>query len=146
ERDFIATAFYAYSVSILQKTAKVLKKTDDAVKYARLYNNIIEAFHNEFVTSSGRLAVRTQTAQILALRFDLLDGVARKRAISRLLELLNESKDHLKTGFVGTPYLNLVLSDIGQDERAFNLLFQTDYPSWLYQVEKGATTIWEHWD
>src|SRR5690606_38793207 len=80
------------------------------------------------------------------LMFGLLEGKARERAIEKLMELLKESKFHLTTGFVGTPYLNYVLSENGQLDAAYRLLFQQDYPSWLYQVTKGATTIWEHWD
>jgi alpha-L-rhamnosidase len=78
--------------------------------------------------------------------FDLVDGSTKERTVKKLLELLEESKFHLTTGFVGTPYLNLVLSQTGHTDEAYKLLFQTDYPSWLYQVTKGATTIWEHWD
>jgi alpha-L-rhamnosidase len=146
DRDYIATAFYAYSVSLLQKTAVIIGQTADAEAYSELYERIIDAFTKEFVTPSGRLSVSTQTAQVLGLMFGLLEGTAKNRAVSKLMELLEESKFHLTTGFVGTPYLNHVLSDNGQLDAAYKLLFQQDYPSWLYQVTKGATTIWEHWD
>ena len=146
DRDYIATAFYAYSTSLLQKTAEVLGKGEDAAKYADLYEKIVAAFHGEFVSPNGRLTVPTQTAQVVGLMFGNLDETAAKRAESKLLELLEESKFHLTTGFVGTPYLNHVLTDSGHNDAAYKLLFQQDYPSWLYQVTKGATTIWEHWD
>lgn len=146
DRDYIATAFYAYSTSLLQKTADILGKTEDADKYAELYARIVAAFTQEFVTPTGRLSVPTQTAQVLGLTFGLLEGAAKERAVAKLMELLEESKFHLTTGFVGTPYLNFALSENGQLEAAYKLLFQQDYPSWLYQVTKGATTIWEHWD
>ncbi|GGF99150.1 family 78 glycoside hydrolase catalytic domain [Paenibacillus abyssi] len=146
DRDYIATAFYAYSVSLMQKTAAVLGNTEDEKAFAALYSNILRAFTDEFVTPSGRLSVATQTGQVLALMFGLLEGPAKERAVRKLMELLEESKFHLTTGFVGTPYLNHVLSDNGNNEAAYKLLFQQDYPSWLYQVTKGATTIWEHWD
>ncbi|BBI31680.1 glycoside hydrolase family 78 protein [Cohnella abietis] len=146
DRDYIATAFYAYSVSLLQKSAAVLGKTEDATKYAELYEKVVAAFTEEFVTPSGRLSVPTQTAQVLGLMFGILEGPAKKRATAKLMELLEESKFHLTTGFVGTPYLNHALSNNGQNDAAYKLLFQQDYPSWLYPVTKGATTIWEHWD
>ncbi|MBS4198644.1 family 78 glycoside hydrolase catalytic domain [Bacillus sp. FJAT-49732] len=146
DRDYIATAFYAYSTSLLQKTATILEKVKDAEKYAELHSNIVKAFNEEFVTPAGRLSVPTQTAQLLALMFELVEGRAKDRAVEKLMELLKESNFHLTTGFVGTPYLNHVLSENGQNEAAYKLLFQKDYPSWLYQVTKGATTIWEHWD
>jgi len=106
----------------------------------------VSAFHLEFVSPNGRLTVPTQTAQVLGLMFGILDEQAQNRAEKKLLELLEESKHHLTTGFVGTPYLNHVLTDSGHNDAAYKLLFQQDYPSWLYQVTKGATTIWEHWD
>lgn len=146
DKDYIATAFYAYSVSLLQKAASVLQKTEDAKAYSELYTNILQAFRDEFVTPAGRLTVATQTAQVLALMFGLLEEPAKQRAVSKLIDLLAESDFHLTTGFVGTPYLNHVLSHNGHNETAYTLLFQKDYPSWLYQVTKGATTIWEHWD
>ncbi|MFC5404956.1 family 78 glycoside hydrolase catalytic domain [Cohnella soli] len=146
DRDFIATAFYAYSVSLVRKTAEVLGKVKDAEAYGELYERIIEALTEEFVTPSGRLAVPTQTGQVLGLMFGLFEGQAETRAADKLMSLLEESKFHLTTGFVGTPYLNHVLSNSGHNDAAYKLLFQQDYPSWLYQVTKGATTIWEHWD
>ncbi|MFC4597590.1 family 78 glycoside hydrolase catalytic domain [Cohnella hongkongensis] len=146
DRDYIATAFYAYSTSLLRKTADVLGKREDEAEYAGLYRSIVAAFHREFVTPSGRLSVPTQTAQLLGLMFGILDDKAKPRAEKKLLELLEESKFHLTTGFVGTPYLNHVLTAIGRSDAAYKLLFQQDYPSWLYQITKGATTIWEHWD
>lgn len=146
DRDYIATAFYAYSVSLTLKAAAALGRTEDTEYYRDLHGKIVNEFRNEFVTPSGRLSVPTQTAQVLALRFGLVEGPARERAVRKLTELLAEAGNHLTTGFVGTPYLNPVLSETGNNELAYRLLFQKDYPSWLYQVTKGATTIWEHWD
>ncbi|WP_145148626.1 alpha-L-rhamnosidase [Paenibacillus xylanexedens] len=146
DTDYVATAFYAYSVSLTQKAAEALGKTDDAEYYKQLHTNIVHAFRNEFVTPAGKIAVPTQTAHVLALQFDLLDATARTRAVEQLAKLVKEAGNHLTTGFVGTPYLNPVLSDAGLHDLAYTLLFQEDYPSWLYQVTQGATTVWEHWD
>lgn len=146
ENDIIATAFYAYSTSLVRKAAEVLGKQEDAAELSELHANIVKAFREEFVTASGRLAAPTQTAHVLALKFGLLDGKAEKRAAAKLKELLEASGHHLTTGFVGTPYLNHVLSDHGMNGEAYKLLLQQTYPSWLYPVTKGATTIWEHWD
>jgi alpha-L-rhamnosidase len=145
-KDFIATAFYAYSTKLVLKTAKLLNKDKDVKEYEDLYNEILKEFRKEFVTPNGRLAVATQTAHVLALMFDLLEEKDRKRTADTLVEYLKENKYHLTTGFVGTPYLCHVLSENGYTEIAYKLLLQSDYPSWLYQVTKGATTIWEHWD
>ncbi|MCM2676270.1 alpha-L-rhamnosidase [Alkalicoccobacillus plakortidis] len=146
DRDLIATAFYAYSTSLLSKAAYVLGYEAEGLRYELLYNDVKQAFNKEFVTENGRLSVSTQTSHLLALQFDLVEGTAKKRTEQRLEQLLKDSDYHLKTGFVGTPYLNLVLTKAGMDQIASKLLFQNDYPSWLYQVENGATTIWEHWD
>lgn len=145
-KDFIATAFYAYSTKLVLKTAKLLNRDKDVKEYEDLYNEILKEFRKEFVTPNGRLAVATQTAHVLALMFDLLEEKDRKRTADTLVEYLKENKYHLTTGFVGTPYLCHVLSENGYTEIAYKLLLQSDYPSWLYQVTKGATTIWEHWD
>ncbi|NEU63503.1 alpha-L-rhamnosidase [Paenibacillus sp. ALJ109b] len=146
DKEFVATAFYAYSVSLTRKAAEVLGQAEDVTYYDNLHDNIVVAFQNEFVTPAGKLAVPTQTAHVLALHFDLLDSTARKRTIDQLGKLVADAGNHLTTGFVGTPYLNPVLSDTGHHDLAYTLLFQEDYPSWLYQVTQGATTVWEHWD
>lgn len=146
DRDYIATAFYAYSAGLMGKTAAVLGRTEDEQYYSQLHVRIKQAFNREFITPSGRVSVATQTACVLALMFGLVEGKAEERTVAKLIELLEESKYHLTTGFVGTPYLNLVLAGAGHYDAAYKLLLQTDYPSWLYQVTRGATTIWEHWD
>ncbi|CAM4296535.1 alpha-L-rhamnosidase [Paenibacillus endophyticus] len=146
DRELIATAFYAHSTSLLAKTAHILGKTEDSEQYEALRNRIRVAFQQEYVTPNGRLAVPTQTAHVLALMFNLVEKADKERTAGKLVELLQETDFHLTTGFVGTPYLNLVLSENGHSNAAYKLLHQTDYPSWLYQVTKGATTIWEHWD
>ena len=144
--DLVATAFYAYSTQLLCKTARVLGYKEDYEKYAELYKSIVKAFQDEFFTPSGRLAARTQTAHVLALMFDLVPEQHRMRTVNTLADLIKENGGHLTTGFLGTPYLCHVLSQNGKLEDAYKLLLREEYPSWLYQVKMGATTIWEHWD
>ena len=145
-RDLIATAYYALSTRLLAQAAAILGYEDDAERYGKLYRHVRRAFRREFVTPSGRLACPTQTAQVVGLHFDLLDKPSRKRALKTLKELLAERNGHLSTGFVGTPYLCHVLSDNGAHDDACALVLQKDYPSWLYPITRGATTMWEHWD
>jgi len=145
-KELIATAFYAYSTWILAKTAQILEYKNDEKEYYELYEKIKKEFRKEFVTPNGRLASHTQTAHVLALMFDLLEEKDIPRNVEALIKLLEETKYHLTTGFVGTPYLCHVLTKYGRNDIALKLLKQQDYPSWLYQVTKGATTIWEHWD
>jgi alpha-L-rhamnosidase len=144
-KDYIATAFYAHSTDLLQQTAQVLGKNDDAARYAEQFAKIKAAFCREFVTESGRIGENTQTAYALALQFDLLPAAQRASAAKRLAEEVRQRK-HLTTGFVGTPYLCHVLSRYGYLDEAYLLLNREQYPSWLYPVKQGATTIWERWD
>lgn len=145
-KDLIATCFYAYSTSLFVKTAEVLGRTADVEEYGILYARIVDAFTQEFVTPSGRLAGHTQTAHVLPLMFGLVTGSTRERLAATLADYVIEQKYHLTTGFVGTPYLCHVLSENGYHEVAVKLVQQEDYPSWLYSIHQGATTIWEHWD
>jgi len=145
EKDLIATAYYSYSSGILAKTALILGKDDDAVKYQKLSDDIKSAFVQEYVTPHGRLVSHTQTAYCLALAFDLLPKDLIPKAAAYLAQDVKKF-GHLTTGFVGTPLLCKTLSDYGYADLAFKLLNRKDYPSWLYPVTQGATTIWERWD
>ena len=144
-KDFIATAYFARSTDLLQRAAKVLGKQEDAARYADQLAKIKAAFRREFVTEAGRVGEGTQTAYALALQFDLLPEELRAAAARRLAEDVRTRK-HLTTGFLGTPPLCHVLSRYGYLDEAYLLLNREEYPSWLYPVKQGATTIWERWD
>jgi len=146
DKDLIATAFYGYSTGLLARAAEVLGYSDDSALYSAQLNRIKEAFNREFVTPGGRLSSNTQTAYALALQFDLLPEEKRAQAADRLARDIESFGDHLTTGFLGTPYLCHVLSRFGHLDKAYALLNQKTYPSWLYPVTQGATTIWERWD
>ena len=144
-KDLIATAYYSHTTGILAKMASIIGKTDDAKEYAQLSNDIKKAFDHEFVTPAGRLVSNTQTAYCLALSFDLLPKYLIPKAAQYLADDVKKM-GHLTTGFVGTPLLCQTLSDNGHADLAFMLLNRKEYPSWLYPVTQGATTIWERWD
>ena len=146
ERDFIATAFYAYSASLLSKTAKELGKTADEELYTGIFDKIKEVFNYQYVTPAGRIGTNSQTSYVLALMFDLLPDELREKAAGFLVADIKSRGNHLSTGFLGTPYLCHILSDNGYTDVAYDLLLQETYPSWLYPVKMGATTIWERWD
>lgn len=146
DKTLIATAFYARSTYLTMRTAEVLGYEKDAIELRALLRRIVRAYRREFITPNGRLAVRTQTAYALTLHFDLAEEQDRARMVHELVELIDENGGHLTTGFVGTPYLCLALTEGGAHEAAGRLLLQSDYPSWLYSVTRGATTMWEHWD
>jgi alpha-L-rhamnosidase len=145
DKDFLQTAYFARSTELLAKTAAILGKKDDAREYAALEGKIKKAFVEEFVTANGRISPNTQTAYAIALAFDLLPVEMRKEAAARLAADVRKF-GHLTTGFLGTPVLCRALSDNGYLEEAYLLLNRKEYPSWLYPVTKGATTIWERWD
>lgn len=144
--DLTATAYYAYSTLIMSRAAEALGYSSESANYMRLHNDIVEFFKREFFTPNGRLAVPTQTAHVLALMFDLTPEGAVQRTVDSLVKLIEDNGDHLTTGFLGTPYLCYVLSRYGRLDVAVKLLEREEFPSWLYSVKQGATTIWEHWD
>lgn len=146
DTDLIATAYFAHSTELVQAIAKILQKKEDASTYGKLSQAIKQAFQREFVTPSGRLASNTQTAYALALAFGLLPDGQRIQAGQRLAQDIRRFRNHITTGFLGTPLLCHVLSDVELTDVAYDLLLQETYPSWLYPIKMGATTIWERWD
>lgn len=146
DKFLIAQAFYCYSVQNVINAAKVLGNDADVKTYSALLETLKKTFIYEYTTASGRLVSSTQTAYVLALNFDLLPEDMRDAAAKRLVENIASYGNHLTTGFLGTPYLCHVLTRFGYTDVAYKLLMQETYPSWLYPVKKGATTIWERWD
>jgi alpha-L-rhamnosidase len=144
--DMIATMFFAYSSKLLAITAKELGKTEDEKFYTNVFNKVKETFNKEYVSPSGRIASDSQTAYVLALMFELLPAELRDDAVQHLVNDIRARRNHLSTGFLGTPYLCHVLSDNGKADVAYDLLLQETFPSWLFPVKMGATTIWERWD
>jgi len=142
----IAQCFYAYSTQLLINAAAVLGKTEDVNYYTDLLAKIKDAYFKEYVTPNGLISSDTQTAYVLALQFDMLPENLRQQAADRLVRNIRRYDNHLTTGFLGTPYLCHVLSRFGHADVAYQLLLQDTYPSWLYPVKMGATTIWERWD
>lgn len=143
--DLVATAYFAHSTDILRHAAEVLGKHDDVARYAELFERIKGAFQARFVKPDGTVAEGTQTAYVLALDFDLLPPELQAVAAARLAEDVR-TRGHLTTGFLGTPHLLEVLSRYGFLNEAYRLFMRDTFPSWLYPVEHGATTIWERWD
>ena len=137
DNDLIATAFYARSTELLIRAGRILGQ--DMQPYDTLYQGIAEAFK---VRYSAHLD--TQTAKVLAIHFDLTDD--KKTVGKALAQQIVDCGTKLQTGFIGTAYVMHALSECGYTELAWSLLLRRDYPSWLYAVTKGATTVWEHWD
>ena len=146
DTDFIASIYYAYSALIVRQSASVLGKEIDAREYLQLSKTVEQNILNEYVTPNGKVAIDTQTAYVLMMYFDLASKKQNNHIITDLIKRIHADNGHLTTGFVGTPYLCPVLSENGQHELATTIFLQKDFPSWLYEVEHGATTIWERWN
>lgn len=156
-KDLIASAYFAYSTELLIKAGEILGK--DMREYKKLHGNIVAAFRKRFMSNGMPLEktppegtnniVRrgmTQTALSLILHFGLCTEEERKPLADKLEELIHAFGDRMSTGFLGTPYILHALSENGRTELAYKLLFNEENPSWLYSVNRGATTMWEHWN
>lgn len=147
DRHLVASAYFARSTRVLSIMAARTGRADDARRYADLADEVRTAFAAEYIDADGRMSSDAQTAYALALSFDLIPDDDRRRfAADRLAQLVAEAGSRIATGFVGTPLITHALSDHGHVERAYDLLLERGCPSWLYQVDMGATTIWERWD
>lgn len=153
--SMLSTAYFGYDARLMREMAKALGKTDDAVYYDKLYRNISRAFCNYFFDSEGYTIegnhegtprMDTQTSYLLPLAFLELPENLQQKAVKHLLEAIKRSNYHLQTGFLGTPLLCNVLSNFGHNDIAYRLYTQTEYPSWLFPVKQGATTMWERWN
>ena len=146
EPYFIASCYYLYSTELAGKAAEVLGLAEDAAKYARRTEEIRAAIRREYMTPSHRLAISTQTGYILALMLHIAapeDEPAMRAALDHCFE---DSRSELRTGFVGTAYLCRVLTENGMGALAYSLFLREGYPGWLYEVNMGATTVWERWN
>ncbi|MEV6483040.1 glycoside hydrolase family 78 protein [Streptomyces sp. NPDC051576] len=145
--QLVATAYFAHSARLLARAAEVLGEKDDATRYHTLADAVREAFRARFHAGGGRLTEQTQTAYALALVFRLLDDDSERAAAGAELAALVAERGHrIGTGFLGTPLVCDALADTGHLDTAYRLLLERSCPSWLYQVDMGATTVWERWD
>ena len=141
---YLSSVYYYRSAQIVSETAEKLGKTEDAKKYASLAGKIKEAVLKEYFTPSGRLAVDTQAAYVTALKFGLY--IDREKLIAQFRTRLKKDLYQIKCGFAGAPILCTVLAESGETDLAYDFLFKEGFPSWLYSVNLGATTIWERWN
>jgi alpha-L-rhamnosidase len=163
----IATAYWAYDVTLMRQIAHATGRTQDEEKYRQLFEKIRAAFEKQFVRKDGFVtgadnsssvfgAINnpnaksnggdTQTGYVLALHMNLLPQELRAAAAKKLVAKIHANHDLLATGFLGTPYLLEELTKAGYPELAYTLLLNTAYPSWGYMVQHGATTMWERWN
>ena len=146
DKYLVANAFYANSLRIVRDAAEVLGREEESKEFGRRFEEVKSALQNEYITQTGRLVSETQTAAVLLLHFGLLPEKDHDRVLEILLQNLAAHRNHLTTGFLGTPYLCECLSENGAHDIASEVFFKEDFPGWLYAVKKGATTVWERWN
>ena len=145
--EVLGTAYFARSAALVAKMAAAVGRTDDAKKCAELAEGIRAAFRKAFLSEGGKVAGDSQGAYALALDFDLLDTASRKPAFDRLVKNVEEVYGgHLSTGFASTLPALVELSKGGRHDLAAKLVLDKTFPSWGYEIENGATTLWERWD
>jgi alpha-L-rhamnosidase len=144
--ELIAAMFHGYSAELLGQAADALGRQADAERYRRRAADVRDAFAEEYLDGSGNLLVRSQGVYVLALALGFVPADQRAAAVDHLVELVHAADDHLDTGFLSVPYLLDALWENGRQELARTLLWQSSSPSWLYAVDRGATTMWEKWD
>ncbi len=144
--DVFATAFFGHSTEIVSKMAEVIGRTEEARRYRDLFERIKATFNKRFVAPDGKIEGDTQAGYALALSFDLLPEPIRAKAVEHLLEGVKRYNGHLSTGIQTSHRAMLVLSRYGRADVAWKLLTNRTFPSWLYMIDNGATTIWERWD
>jgi alpha-L-rhamnosidase len=145
-KDLIGTAYFAYSTHLLAKSYAAIGNKELADKYEQLFDQIKDAFNKKYVAADGRINGNTQCCYAMALKFELLPDALRPLAAKCLAEDVQAKDWHLSTGFVGVSYLLPTLTNAGNIDTAYRLLKQDTFPSWLFSVKHGATTIWERWD
>jgi alpha-L-rhamnosidase len=145
-KDLIGTAFFAYSTHLVAKASQVVGKSEEATKYQQLFESIKSAFNQHYVKSDGHIQGDTQCDYAMALKFELLPDELRPKAVELLANNIAAKGYHLSTGFLGVGYLLPTLTQGGKLDTAYKLLLQDSFPSWLFSVKQGATTIWERWD
>lgn len=144
EVGFISAVYYRHSVGLTAQAARELGREQDAARYSALAEEIRAAILREYFTPTGRFALDTQTAYVLALRYGLYPN--RDRTVQALRERFKKDFFKIKSGFAGTPLMLPTLFACGMDDDAYRLLFNEELPGWLYAVNMGATTIWERWN
>jgi alpha-L-rhamnosidase len=147
EHKVIATAYFAEDTRMMSEMAAVMGEPANASQWGALVPRIRAAFVSAYCRADGSVHQGTQTAYALALGMDMIaDSTLRSKTAAKFLQKLAADKNHLQTGFLGTPWLLPALTKIGRDDLAMRILLNEDYPSWGFPIKRGATTMWERWN
>lgn len=145
DNTYISMAYYAYDTQLMSEMAEALKKSERARHYRDLTCRIKAAIAEKY-TVPGFFESASQTACVLAICFRLLSTDELNKIGQLLVQKIKTNGNKISTGFLGTSLINQALSEIGEDGLAYTLLLQNEFPSWLYSVDQGATTVWERWN
>jgi alpha-L-rhamnosidase len=143
---YIDLAYHAYCAQLMAEMAEAIGQPGDAQKYRKRHQDVSNAFRKQYLKPDGKLAIHNQSAYAIALFFGLIPEELQPAAAGHLAALVRANGNKLATGFLGTRPLLPVLSAHGHHDLAGILIQQKEYPSWGYEVENGATTIWERWN
>jgi alpha-L-rhamnosidase len=146
DKGVVATACAYRTADLVARTAGLLGRADDQVRFRALADRLRQAFNDAYVDDQGTVVSDCATAYALAIHFGLLDEAKQEFAGRRLAEVVEQAGYRVSTGFAGTPFVTWALSETGHVDAAYRLLLEKECPSWLYPVTMGATTIWERWD
>lgn len=163
-------AYYIFDLRIMQEVAAVLGHEADAETCAQMLRQRKSAFVERYLDpTTGRFLasgygstqegqeIHLMSSYVLPLAFDIIDDEPLREKVLHNLEetiLHPGTSDNgilcppysLMTGFITTAWISEALSRNGRSDLAYRLLQQQTYPSWLYPVAQGATTIWERLD
>lgn len=142
---YVAPIYGYYSVASMAEMAEILKRKDDATYYAEMAEHIKTAIQKGVMDQEGNMPADLMGAYAMPLYYGLVPEKLKQKFTENLVRKIEENKGCLDVGFLGIPILQDALCQIGRRDLAYNLLFNENAPSWLYEVKHGATTIWESW-
>ncbi len=147
-RELIASAYYAYDVTLMAEMCDATGRGSRAQHYRNLYKNIKKYFRDTFMEKGDlKASFRTQTCYLMALKTEMFEGEEERfKMLYSLCNSIVAKGNKLATGFVGTADINEILTDYGKSNLAYTLILQRENPSWLCSVDQGATTVWERWN
>lgn len=141
----VSTAYTAYVMGIMAEIAEALGKTEDIPLYREYQQGCTAAYQALAENPAYSLDTDRQARLVRPLYFDLLNKKQTEFAKNRLIQALEHYHWRVGTGFLSTPLILYVLSDINI-EYAYKLLENEEIPGWLAMPKSGATTIWESWE
>jgi alpha-L-rhamnosidase len=143
---YVDLCFHAWSCQLMAEMAEALGHDEATERYRQRHADIAASFRRQHVREDGSLAIETQSACVLALQTGLVAGEAAGPVVEQLVQRILANDVRMATGFLGTKSILPVLSAYGHHDLACRLFQSRDFPSWGYEVEQGANTVWERWD